>query len=80
MQRLIHAAANQDALRRELEHHVELLEAEYRQAGLTAAEARRRAAIDFGGVQQIKEQCEETRWYAGMLRASRLLLVAARGR
>jgi hypothetical protein len=72
--------AADDALRRELTYHLELLEADYRQLGLPAKEARRRALIAFGGPEQIKEQCQDTRWYAGIVRASRVLLAAARGR
>jgi hypothetical protein len=69
-----------DALRRELAYPLDLLEADYRQLGLPAKEARRRALITFGGPEQIKEQCQDTRWYAGIVRASRVLLAAARGR
>jgi len=72
--------ASDDALRRELTYHLELLEADYRQSGLPATEARRRALIAFGGPEQVKEQCQDARWYAGIVRASRVLLAAARGR
>ena len=49
----------------ELRDHVERLVAEHRKAGLTEDEARRRAALEFGGVEQAKEYCRDargTRW------------------
>jgi hypothetical protein len=69
-----------EALRRELAFHLEQLEADYRQSGFPAREARRRALLAFGGPEQVKEQCQDARWYAGIVRISRVLLAAARGR
>jgi formate-dependent phosphoribosylglycinamide formyltransferase (GAR transformylase) len=77
----MHAAlTSEDSLRRELEHHLELLDADYQRSGLPAREARRRALIAFGGLEQVKEACRDTRWYTGLVRASRVLLAAAQGR
>ena len=69
-----------EALRRELAHHLELLEADYRRSGLPAKEARRRALLAFGGPEQVKEQCQDARWYSPFVRASRVLIAVARGR
>jgi hypothetical protein len=79
-QRLFAGASTETGVRRELEHHLELLEADYLRSGLARGEARRRAFVALGGVAQIAEQCRDIRWYAGLLRASRVLIQASRGR
>jgi hypothetical protein len=45
----------------ELRFHVDRQVAENLAAGMTAAEARRRAMMEFGGVESMKEECRETR-------------------
>lgn len=55
--------ANND-LDREVQYHLETLADGYERQGMTRQEAMRRARIDFGGVDQVKEECrEESRWY-----------------
>src|SRR5258708_16074181 len=44
-----------DDIDKELQFHVDQRVAEYIASGLTPAEARRRAALEFGGVTQTKE-------------------------
>jgi predicted permease len=54
----------------ELRDHVDRLTADYLRAGLTAAEARRRACADFGGIVQVAEQCRDqrgTRWFEDLV-------------
>jgi predicted permease len=49
----------------ELRDHFERLVADFEREGLSAPEARRRARLEFGGVEQIKELCRDargTRW------------------
>ena len=49
----------------ELRDHLERLVADYRSQGLPEAEARRRARLEFGGPDQVKEWCRDvrgTRW------------------
>ena len=49
----------------ELRDHFERLVADYVQAGATEPEARRRARLAFGGMEQVKEDCRDvrgTRW------------------
>lgn len=49
----------------ELRDHLERLVAHYRSDGLTEVEARRRARLEFGGLEQVKESCRDargTRW------------------
>jgi hypothetical protein len=43
----------------EVRFHLERQIAEYIKEGMSPEEARRRAAIDFGGTSQIKEECRE---------------------
>jgi len=51
----------------ELQFHVELATEAKVAAGMTAAEARRKALIEFGGVERTREQCHEQRpgWWLG---------------
>ena len=52
-------------LDRELRDHVERQVADHVRAGMAEREARRRARLEFGGVDQIKELCRDargTRW------------------
>ena len=47
----------EEELRAHLEHQVE----KYVQSGLPVEEARRRAKLEFGGVDQVKEECRDAR-------------------
>ncbi|HKO14056.1 MAG TPA: ABC transporter permease [Acidobacteriaceae bacterium] len=53
----------------ELQFHLEQSIAAKIAQGLSAAEARRRALVEFGGVQATREQCEEQRpgWWIGAI-------------
>ena len=53
-------AAEQD-LEDELRFHRERQLGKYLQSGLIEDEARRRVVMDFGGVEQVKEECRDTR-------------------
>jgi putative ABC transport system permease protein len=46
----------------ELQFHLEQQIADYVNSGMAPEEARRRASLEFGGVEQVKEDCRETRW------------------
>jgi putative ABC transport system permease protein len=46
----------------ELQFHLEQQITDYIASGLSPAEARRRANLEFGGVERFKEECRETRW------------------
>ena len=48
-------------LEAELRDHVERQTADYVRSGLSEAEARRRARIELGGVEQVKEECRDAR-------------------
>src|SRR5688572_21391806 len=63
--RLLHLGRVERQLDAELRDHLERLAADYRRSGLSDAEARRRARLDFGGLDQVKEDCRDvrgTRW------------------
>lgn len=70
----VRALFRRDAMEREmadeLGFHLELEVEKYMRAGLTRAEAERRAHIEFGGVEQIKE---DTRAVRGIARLDALL-------
>ena len=49
----------------ELRYHVERLTQDYIRDGLSPSEAQRRARLEFGGLEQVKEECRDargTRW------------------
>ena len=48
-------------LNAELRYHFEKLVGDFVAAGIPPEEARRRARLEFGGVEQIKEQCRDVR-------------------
>ena len=46
-------------LRKELEYHIQRQIDNYKEEGLTEAEARRRARLKFGGSEQLREACRD---------------------
>jgi predicted permease len=63
--RLLHGRALESQLDAELRDHLDQLTADLVASGLTQADARRRALLEFGGVESIKEECRDargTRW------------------
>lgn len=63
--RLFRRSTLERQLDSELRDHFERLVADYRRDSLDEAEARRRAWIEFGGLDQVKELCRDargTRW------------------
>jgi len=64
-------------LDQELQTHLEMLVEENVRAGMTAAEARRAARIELGGIDQVKEQVRERRignWFHCVISDSRYSL------
>jgi hypothetical protein len=59
--RLLDRRRLEGELRKELEYHVQRQMDEYQDAGLTEAEARRKARLEFGGKEQVSEACRDTR-------------------
>src|SRR3984957_7850634 len=58
---LLRRGRSERELSDELSFHVERQTAENERGGMTPAEARRAAMIEFGGVESMKEECRETR-------------------
>jgi predicted permease len=60
-QRLLRRRLLERQLDAELRDHLQRQTADYVAAGLSQAEARRRAILEFGGFEQIREQCRDAR-------------------
>jgi putative ABC transport system permease protein len=58
---LLHKKANERKLDSELRFHIERQIEENLAAGMSPERARREAAMEFGGLEQIKERCREVR-------------------
>lgn len=75
MRRLPRRPSSDDRLDAELRDHVERYVADLTARGLSEVEARRRAHLDFGGLEQVKEACRDVRplrWLHEYLRDVRL--------
>jgi len=57
---LFHHGSMESDLDRELRAHIEQQAEKYIQAGMSPEEAARRARLEFGGIEQIKEECRES--------------------
>jgi putative ABC transport system permease protein len=62
LRRLWQKSLTERRLDSELQFHLEQQIAGYIASGLTPYEARRRACIEFGGLERFKEECREARW------------------
>ena len=58
-QRLFHRRLTEKRLDAELRFHFEQQTADYIASGMTPEEARRRARLEFGGLDQVKEECRD---------------------
>ena len=69
-QRLVLRRRMEEQLDRELRFHFESQVAEKVRSGATEAEARRETRLEFGGMEQVKESCRESRgtlWLASIV-------------
>jgi predicted permease len=62
LRRLFHKARAESELDKELRFHLEQQVADDVAAGATPEEARRRARLEFGGLDRVKEEVRDTRW------------------
>ena len=72
LQRLLRSERMEQELEAELRFHFELQIADKMQSGMTEAEARRSARLEFGGLEQVKQDCRESRgtlWVASIVQA-----------
>jgi len=58
---LLRGRAAESELDNELRFHLEQQTAKYVKSGMSEAEALRRARLQFGGLDQIKDECREVR-------------------
>lgn len=65
-------------LDREIAHHLHFLAADYERQGHSREEALRMAKKEFGGKEQIKEQCRDVRPWAGLTGFGQDLVFGAR--
>ncbi len=79
LRRLWHKSLSERRLDSELRFHLEQQAAEYIAAGFPHEEARRRASIEFGGVERFKEECREARWENHLEILARDFRIAFRG-
>src|SRR5580765_3654121 len=61
LRRLFHQEETEKQLDSELRFHLEQQAAEYVEAGMDPDQARRRAQIELGGMEGLKEECRESR-------------------
>jgi putative ABC transport system permease protein len=62
LSRFLHKSRSESVLDKELHFHLERQIADYLAAGMSAEEARRRARLEFGGLERVKEEVRDTRW------------------
>jgi len=62
LNRLFHKSKSEDHLNKELRFHIEQQIASNIAAGMSSEEARRRAQLEFGGLDRVKEEVRDTRW------------------
>ncbi len=62
----LHTRPLDESLEDEIQDHLERRSAAFREQGLTAAEARRRALTAFGSVTRVREQSREIRLWTGL--------------
>src|ERR1700736_6244640 len=66
LDRLFHRERLDDSMEEELRFHIGERVADLQRAGVPTAEAERRAQLEFGGIENYKEQCRETRRFHGI--------------
>src|SRR2546430_13973232 len=62
LSRFLHKSRSENHLDKELRFHLERQIADFLAAGMSAEEARRRARLEFGGLERVKEEVRDTRW------------------
>jgi putative ABC transport system permease protein len=62
VRRAFHKSQAERSLDKELQFHLDRQIADYVATGMAPEEARRRAKLEFGGLERIKEEVRDTRW------------------
>ncbi|MFN0103360.1 MAG: ADOP family duplicated permease [Bryobacteraceae bacterium] len=74
---MIFRKERESELDKEIQFHLERQVADYRRSGMSEAEARRQARLEFGGVEQVKYECREVRgtlWFDALAQDFRFAL------
>jgi putative ABC transport system permease protein len=79
LRRLWQKSLTEKRLESELQFHLEQQIEMYVEAGLSREEARRKALLEFGGLERFKEECRDTRWEHHLDVLSRDFRLALRG-
>ena len=79
LRRLFNSDATERELNDEVQHLLDMQTAEYIRQGLSKADAERRARVEFGGVESVKEQVRSAGWEAAVESTWRDLRYALRG-
>jgi putative ABC transport system permease protein len=79
LRRLSHKSLSERQLDSELQFHLEQQIAGYIASGTSPDEARRRANLEFGGLERFKEECREARWENHLEILARDFRIALRG-
>ena len=66
LERLLHRERLDRSMEEELRFHITERAADLRRSGVPVVEAERRAKLEFGGMENYKEQCRETRPFYGI--------------
>jgi hypothetical protein len=61
LRRLLQREAQEASLAKELSFHIEQRVVDLMRSGVSEEEARRRIRLEFGGTEQVKENCREVR-------------------
>jgi hypothetical protein len=62
LRRAFHKSHAEKSLDKELQFHLDRQIADYVAVGMQPAEARRRARLEFGALDSVKEEVRDTRW------------------
>jgi predicted permease len=79
LRRLWQKSLTERRLDSELQFHLEQQIADYVASGLPPCEARRRASLEFGGLERFKEECREAHWENHLEILARDFRIALRG-
>jgi putative ABC transport system permease protein len=78
IRRIFRRSHAEKALDKELQFHLDRQIADYIAAGMQPSEARRRASLEFGGLDRVKEEVRDTRWETSLENVFRDFRYAAR--
>jgi hypothetical protein len=78
IRRVFHKSPGEKSLDKELQFHLDRQIADYLAAGMHPEDARRRARLEFGTLESVKEEVRDTRWETSLEKVFRDFRYAAR--